>query len=269
MLLLFFSGLVVSPVIDLEVTDYPCILYRTIVTIDNIASTTADANFPVSNLANPATDLRWQGTTTADHYITITTGTADAIDAIGVARHNWGSAGWTVSVEGDDGSGYAEIVVPFIPGDDSPLLMRFDTTSYSAVRIKLTGGSEVPRAAVVYLGKLLVLPVRIYDGHTPINDGLKSKSTNGRSESGEILGRIITTEWNENVWSLTLIDPTFYREQMREFVLDYKDEPFFSAWRSLTYPREAGYCILTADPKPTNAAPSKLVAIDFAMSGVV
>ena len=44
----------------------PLIGYDNVVTTANITSTTEDADFPVSNLANPATHLMWVGTTSID-----------------------------------------------------------------------------------------------------------------------------------------------------------------------------------------------------------
>src|SRR6185312_15874775 len=103
----------------------PLLGWRNIVTTGNIAADTADANNPVSNLANPATYLGWLAADTTEQYLTITPGSADDIDYVGIATHNLSTAQIAVSIEGDDGSGYVELVAPVIPANDGPLLFRF------------------------------------------------------------------------------------------------------------------------------------------------
>lgn len=76
----------------------PVIGADNIVTTSNVSADTADADFPVTNLANPATDLRWQGASTVDQSITVTTGT-DEIDYLAIAKHNLGSAFVGVTVD--------------------------------------------------------------------------------------------------------------------------------------------------------------------------
>ncbi len=86
--------------------DHPIIGYRNIVTIDNIVADGEDPDYPVTNLANPATHLRWKSDAADLQYLTITTGSADPIDYVGIAKHNFGTAEIAVSIEGDDGGGY-------------------------------------------------------------------------------------------------------------------------------------------------------------------
>ena len=41
----------------------PLIGWHNLVTISNVSSTTADTDFPITNVANPATHLKWVGGT--------------------------------------------------------------------------------------------------------------------------------------------------------------------------------------------------------------
>ena len=251
--------------------DHPIIGYRNIVTTANIAADGADANYPVTNLANPATHLRWQSDDDDEQYLTITTGSADPIDYVGIAKHNFGTAEIAVSIEGDDGGGYDTLVDPAIPGDDSALVFWFTPAAFTAIRIKLAAGSAIPRAAVVMAGKLLVLPRKIWQDHTPIPFGRRQKVINGRSESGNYLGSIATTAWNEGRIKSSLISPTDYREDiddwMRAAVFDR--QTFFFGWRPESYPNEVGYCWATNDAQPRNASGHGLTEFDMQIAGVV
>lgn len=263
------SSLVLS---ESDVTpDHPIVGWDNRVAVANIAADAADANYPASNLANPATHLYWKGTGTGTQYLTHTTGGADPYDFVGIARHNFGSGEWSVSIEGDDGGGYDELIAPVMPGDDSPLLFRFSASSLSALRIKLAGGSVIPRAAVVFMGKLLVLPRKIWQDHTPINFGRRQKVVNAMSEAGNFLGSIATGAWNEGRIKTSLIDPADYRESIDAWLKAavFDRQTFFFGWRPQTYPNDIGYCWATNDAQPNNASGHGLTEFDMQIAGVV
>src|SRR4030067_380322 len=79
------SSLTVVAGVDGLNTDSPIIGYDQLVTSMNIAATTEDIDFPVANLANPATHLRWKsgaGSPSSDEYITVTLDTVESIDTV-------------------------------------------------------------------------------------------------------------------------------------------------------------------------------------------
>lgn len=251
--------------------DHPIIGYRNIVTIDNVEADGEDALYPVTNLANPATHIRWQSDDVDLQYITVTTGSADPIDYVGIAKHNFGSAEIAVSVEGDNGSGFAELVAPVIPGDDAPLLFRFTAGSFSSIRVKLASGLAVPCAAVLQAGKLLVLPRKLWQGHTPIPFGRRQTVVNGRSTNGNFLGSILLGGWTEGSIKAILIRPDYYRAHVDDFLKAavYDRATFFFGWRPQSHPNEVGYCWATNDAQPVNAAGHGLTEFDMAIEGIV
>jgi hypothetical protein len=254
----------------------PIIGYQNLVTSTNISATTADADFPAANLANPSTSLRWLGeigSPEADEYITIEVNTAELIDYVGIARHNFGTAQIPVSIEGlvdPDASPlvWDEIVQDSIPANDQPLILRFTPAAYASVRIRLQPGSAAPTAAVVYVGKLLVLQRRIYVGHTPINYGRASKVINAKSENGSFLGRIVLNESTTSKVDLQNLTPDWYRTYFDPFVTAAREKPFFWAWRPSDYPAECGYAWLTNDPKPSNQLANGMMQVSFDMGGI-
>lgn len=262
------SAIVLAGVADALSLDHPVIGWRNVVTPSTIIADTEEANYPASNLANPATHLEWRGEDTTEQYLTITTNEVDPIDYVGIAKHNFGTAEIAVSVEGFISGVWTEIVEETMPADDVHYVGRFAAQSLLQIRIRLQSGSEIPRAAVVYVGKALVLERRLYVGHTPMPDGIKSSVANGRSESGNHLGRIVLGEWRETSIPLSLISPEWFRTYMRPFLTEGRNLPFFFAWRPGTYPREVGYGVLTDDPMPVPTGPHNLIAFDMKVSGV-
>jgi hypothetical protein len=232
--------------------DHPIIGWDNQITTANIAATASDANYPVTNLANPMTHSYWKGTSTGTQYLTHTTGSANPYSFAGIAGHNFGTGGWTVSVEEDVGSGYTEIVSGVIPGDDSPLLFRWTSGSFSGLRLKLTGGTVIPRAAVLFMGDLLVVERKVLAPHTPINFGRKIKAVAGVSESGNFLGSIVTGEGRTADIAFQNLTDTWYRQYMDDFV-DYAAyrNPFFFGWLPQTFPNDIGYGWCANDPRPS------------------
>lgn len=259
--------------------DNPLIGYENIVTTTNIAATSAHADYPVTNLANSSTYSRWQGgdngspLSGVDEYLTVTVSSPDPIDYVAIARHNFGSAQIPISIEVDDGlgdsPGHHEVIPSVLLADDTPVLFRFSPLSLTSLRVRLQPGSEVPTAAVLYVGKLLVLQRRIYVGHTPMKYGRNARILTGRSEAGHFLGRVVLQETRESSVSLQNLTPSWYRTYLDPFIQDSKENPFFFAWRPQSYPYETGFAWLTNEPKPVNQRANGMMQIDLQMSGVV
>src|SRR5690606_8959527 len=96
----------------------------------------------------------------------------------------------TVSVEGRDeieGSPeteWVELVGETLLADDGPVIFRFTPQPLAQIRLRMQPGSALPTAAVVYVGKLLVMersfPV---DGRfTPFPLGRAVRAVDGFSE---------------------------------------------------------------------------------------
>lgn len=254
---------------ELITADNPLVGYNNRVTVGNLSTTTALASFPAVNLTNPATYLRWQGTSiVADEYITMALATAELCDYVGIARHNFGTAAITVSLEIFNGSIWVEVVSPFIPANDGPILMRFTPQGILSIRIRLQPGTAVPTIATVYAGTLLVLQRRLYVGHVPLKYSQITKISNGRSESGNFLGRIVINRQSKTTVDLDNLTADWYRANMVPFVNASQDNPFFFAWRPGTYPNEVGYAWLLNDPHLLNQRSNGMVKTTLELGGI-
>ncbi len=245
--------------------DHPVIGQDNIVTISNIAATSATSDDPATNMANPATDLEWTATSTATQYVTVTTGTSSPVSYFGVAGHNLGSAQIPTSVEVDTGSGYTQIIAPMTFADDKPLLFRFDSQSLAGIRLKLQTGIAPASIAAVRVGSLLVLPRKIYVPHVPITYNRQKYTANNVSANGKFLGLIQTGETNVTDINLQNLDPAWYRTYL-DPVIDARD-PFFWAWRPVSYPTEVAYAWITNNPKPTNQRTNGMMQVTLSVEG--
>lgn len=158
-----------------------------------------------------------------------------------------------------------------VPASDGPLIYQFLPSVTSRVRIRLLAGDEVPRIAVLYVGKLLVLErsVRIDTPHTPINMGRKSDISTGRSENGKFLGRTVLGQWNESQADFAFFTSEWYRTYFQPFV-DATDEiPFFFAWSPQDHPEDTGYVWMTEDPRDEINTVVDRPAISIKYQGIV
>ncbi|MET4315877.1 hypothetical protein [Bradyrhizobium sp. RT4b] len=270
MTLVISSAVVLADAADSLSLDHPIIGWHNVVTAATVTATREDPNYPATNLANPATHLEWRSSEDDLQYLTVTTNETDPIDYLAVARHNFSSYAIPTAVEGFIDGVWTEIVEEVMLPDDGPVLYRFEAQSLSQIRLRMSVASDLrlPRAAVLYVGKLLVVERKVYAGHMAITDGIKVNVANGRSETGNFLGRIVLGEWRETSIPLSLISPDWFRAYMRPFLDEGRDLPFFFAWRPETYPREVGYGWLTEDPTPTPDTTSHLLAFDLKVGGV-
>lgn len=249
--------------------DHPVVGLHSIITAINTAASSADPLYPVTNLVNSATHLKWQAVAAGEVTLTITTLSADDVDYVAFARHNLWSQQISMLVEGDDGGGYFELVPEFRPAADGPILKRFDPQPLTSIRITLSEGDAAAAIAVLKVGKLNVFPRKLYQGMTPFSLARTAKISNGRAEAGNFLGRVVSQQFEQQKVPLSLITPYDYRKRVDPVIEASQDEPFFFAWRPESYPRELGYYIMTNDPMPVNQSPHGLVALSLEMTGVV
>lgn len=234
----------------------PVIGWHSLVTASNIEATSEAEDYPASNLANASTKNRWGSESTATQYVTVLFSGEAEVDYVAIARHNWGSTGATVSVEavelGDDpetDGDWGEIVAERVLADDAPAVWRMVPGYYIGVRIKIQPVDTAPTAAVLKVGKLIVLQ-RGVQVHTPITYGRRRTVVNGKAQSGDFLGRIITGGSLTSSVNIQFLTPDWYRDHLDEFVEASAEDPFFFAWNPEEYPAEVGYCWLTNDLVP-------------------
>jgi len=246
MSILLAPSLVVAPSSVLPAR-HPVIGWHNLVLFGNLAADSEADTYPVTNLANPATTNRWLSGSTAEQLVTVS-GLEGEVDYVAIARHNFGSAGVTVSVEGKiSGGSWEELFPGVLPGDDSPMMLRIASDFYTDVRLRLIPQDDPPFAAVLYVGQALVMLRPMQPGFTPIGDAKSHNLVGGWSQSGEMLGSIIDGSMSSNSASFILIDVEWYRETMRPFVLAANlGEPFFFAWNPEDQPNDVAYCVASS-----------------------
>jgi len=254
-LIILSQSLVVSPASIFDARR-PVIAWQNLAVASAITVDSEEAAHPGVHLANPVTTEYWRSGTTIEQLITVELTGTDPIDSLAVARHNFASGEIVGSVEGlsgDDGAVWEELVEPTSFGDDRPVLFRFPPSLLIGIRLRLVPTAVAPQAAVLYVGKLLVLEQGVQVGHVPIPYARERNIIVGRSEAGEFLGQIQSGGSRRTKADIKNLTPEFCRLVMDPFLKEMP--PFFWAWAPEKYPDEVGFAWCTNDPKPV---PSQL-----------
>ena len=248
----------------------PVVHYDNLVTAANITADFEDSDYPVTNAANPQTRSVYKSGSTSDGNVTVTLPGTDLVDSVGIARHNLGSSVCTFSIWGitaDPGAVYEELIPDTLLGDDTPALFLFEEGYLVGLQIRFSPDAVAPQMAVLYVGKSLMLLRSVKPGHRPITYARSRDVLQGRSQSGEYLGTIITQERLSTPVEITLLDPVWYFANMQPFI-DVCHEPFFFAWRPDQYPDQVGYAWATNDPQPSIGQFTGEVDISLELSAV-
>lgn len=247
----------------------PRIGWHNLVAPDNVSADEEADDEPVVNIANEATYLRWRGTSLSEQSVTLTLTNAEDVNYFAIAKHNLGSSGATIVFQSStDGVAWTDVTTPQVLSTDYVVINEFDAVFARFYRLRITPGDAVPSIAVLYIGMTLVLQRRIYVGHTPFPFGRSTTVSNGRSESGEFLGRTLRRQFLESSVDLQNLTPLWYRQKMEPFVQAATTRPFFWCWRPSQYPDECGYAWLSNDVKMSNQRPNGMVQVSFQMQGV-
>lgn len=248
----------------------PAVGWHNLVTSANVTADAEDPNFPAVNLANPSVYPPWRSDDAAEQYATVMLDGDVDVDYVGIGRHNLGSAGITVAVEGYDGSAWSDVTDEVTLDDDRPVIFQFVKAQYVGIRLRLGAAPDeydLAEIAVLYVGELLLLQRRIYVGHVPITYGRQTEVANNRSERGLFLGRVEISEFHASGFSIQNMTPDWYRENLEPFVDVCQGTPFFWAWRPRDYPEETGYVAVTNQPSPKNQRTNGMMSIEFQFSG--
>lgn len=270
--MLIKSGSLVLTPADAALPDgTPLILWDNVVAFGNVTATTEAAGYPANNLSNPATNQEWRAADTTAQTITIATGSSAPLSGVGIARHNFGSAGITVEVGYTSGS-FVNLAGPVLPTNDEPLLFWFTDQVRASIEIKLSVGSVPARAAVAYCGNMMMMQrgVTIADYAVPVF-ARKTEFYNGKSERGDFLGRIVTSQFIDGVsHAYKYLTPDWYRANMAPFLeAAQQDSPFFYAFAPDDYPLEVAYVWLNGDPIGMTDPVTKRMHVTLALGGII
>lgn len=106
----------------------PIIGYDNVINENNVDTTTEDADWPASNLGHAGTHLKWVGgiNTSGIEYVTVDISNLDELDYVAIAKHNFGTEGYSISVELNTGDSPDWVPLTFASSELATSLVHFD-----------------------------------------------------------------------------------------------------------------------------------------------
>ena len=176
------------------------------------------------------------------------------VDFFGIAAHNFGTqdGGVSLLVQYATTIGGALTTIDTIAAtDNSAQMILFDAVTIAEIAITFNATTSGLEMGVIYTGKALEMQQPIYGGHSPIDLYAKTKYQSTMSDSGNFIGRTITSQGVETDFTWQHLEPAWYRSDFQLFVESAKTLPFFLMWRPDLYTSSV-FGFTTGDIKPQN-----------------
>jgi hypothetical protein len=162
--------------------------------LDGIPTATDTASgYDVLNIRDLKTYTEWAAASGGTKYLTIDRGSAKAADALGIFKHNLGTAAASVSVESSDTGAWAgeevQRLAPFTPTNDKAILKTFTSASARYWRVKIVTAGIAPRLAVCLLGARLTFSFPPESPFAPARESVEGETR--RSKMGQVLGTVV------------------------------------------------------------------------------
>jgi len=177
-----------------------------------------------------------------------------ACNYVGIAAHNIGSH--------DDGTeitiayattigGALTTIDTFTPDDNGAIFRSFDSTVIAEIAITTNAVTTGLEIGVIQSGVSMRMEQPIYGGHSPIDLSAETDYQTSESETGQFLGRTISSEGLETQYQWKHLAPDWVRDTFKPFMIHAKTLPFFIQWRPDLY-QAAAYGYTTGNIKPSN-----------------
>lgn len=194
---------------------YPILLYNNkLLTATLTASATASGYDP-QNVLDERTYTYWKANVAGTNYIRGAWGTAQAVDCVGIAGHNFNTVGASVYVEhSSNGTDWIQDA-SFVPPNNNAIALYFTPITAAYWRLRIANSSGLPMVGVLFFGEKILFE---YPAVTPIafwDEGIISEST--QSETGNLLGSVV--KFNDLILDRTFqnFTKTFFTNSIKPF----------------------------------------------------
>ena len=197
-----------------------------------VTASTETTGFEATNANNELTWTFWKPSAVpATWQLSFTS--AD-VSYCGIASHNIGSTGGSVSVQEWDGASW-NIIRSTSPSDDSPILFLFDTRTADRLRIRVA--NAIPTIGVIWFGDVLEFPQKCqWTGSVPFNEAITSVYTAAVSDGGHVVDMFATRKAGSCAMTVNNISETWAATNLPTLQTHMGSLPVFMADRPEDYP---------------------------------
>lgn len=208
-----------------------------------VTASTEAAGFAANNANNELTWTFWKPTAVpATWQLDFTS--AD-VSYCGVAAHDIGSTGGTITLQEWDGAMWV-LLKSHTPTDDSPILFLFDTRTTDKLRVRIT--NAIPTIGVIWFGDVTELPRKCqWTGSLPFNEAITATYTSNVSDGGHVLDRFATRRAGACGMEVQNVPETWAAANIPALQEHMQSLPVFMADRPEDYPKSVVFG-MQADP---------------------
>lgn len=134
----------------------PLIGYDNRVAFSNVTSDTAATDYPITNVANQATNQEWRAANTNDQDIRVAVNASDEIDYVAIVRHNLGSAQIAVAIDTATATDTTQKVLLHLDGADASTTITDSNAGGAAKTWTANGNAQIDTAQSKFGGASLL-----------------------------------------------------------------------------------------------------------------
>lgn len=181
----------------------PLVLWDNIFLDGTVTASTEAADAPVENALTDSTWDYWQPTTTSG-TVSLTLGSSTTASALGIAAHDLGSKGATVTVKRG-----ATTVATVNPTDDTPILILFASASSTTWSVEITGAIAAFSIGNMILGVPTVFESGVVPAYTPLYMSETVELLQNQSLGGQFFQNRVIRKSAETSIQLNILERSF------------------------------------------------------------
>ena len=175
-------------------------------------------------------------------------GSPSTANALGVAAHNLGSKGATVSVR--DGINSGLIIASYQPVDDSPFILEFDDHTTDEWTISVDAGpNDDPFVNIIVLGSAMNLERSAFLNVTPPGFNPSDEYNRNRSETGQTMGLTLKRLGIQNEISFDNVSLQWIKDEWQTFTDHMRKKACFWGWDQDDNPLDVAFVERDGNPQ--------------------
>lgn len=217
--------------------------------LTSVTPTSQRSGFSVENCYDWYTTTYWSPTFASGYaYFQAEFSSAVSADYLAIYRHNLGSVGGTFYVEYSHdnwGTYFLASTSTLITAADNELkISSFASVTARYWRVVFNLSTATPFfVGVVMLGRKTHLYRGMIAGFTVPRHGRKNDIVNQKTEGGQFVGRVKTSQGARTSINFKHVTQSWVRVIWEPFVKHAELYPFLFSWNHDTYPQDAVYCV--------------------------
>lgn len=215
--------------------------------LTSVTPTSQRTGYSAENSYDWYTTTYWSPTSASGfHYFTAVFSSPVTANYFAIYRHNLYTVGGTYQLErSSDGVTWSAVSAALTVTMDNQLkIAEFSSATYAYWRVVFNLTTATPfYIGLIMFGQKLPIYRGMVAGFTVPRHGRKNDIVNQKTEGGQFVGRVKTSQGARSSINFKHITQAWVRSYWEAFVEHAELLPFLFSWNHDTYPQDAVYCV--------------------------